>query len=101
MKEYFVNMNVTNARTMFAVRAKSLRTIRTHQFNNKDFANDLWGCQHCLADPNTNFNTDSMAHVTVCSSYEHLRKGKNLHNDIDLVTFYRDVIKSRDELLNP
>ena len=39
----------------------------------------------------------SQSHIKVCVEYEHLREGKDLENDCDMIQYLVDVIKYRQE----
>jgi hypothetical protein len=39
---------------------------------------------------------DSQEHLLWCSSYAELRMGKNLVNEKDLVSYYRDILKQKE-----
>ena len=46
-------------------------------------------CQHCP-------NIETQAHIQHCPAYEHLRAGKNLDNDQDMVKYFQQVIAMRE-----
>ena len=41
---------------------------------------------------------DSQSHVLICAGYKHLGESKDLGNDNDLVSYFRDVISIRDKI---
>ena len=61
--------------------------------SDKKYASELWVCGGKCQ------KIESIFHLaTQCEQYEHLRKGKDiLSNDKDLVLFFAQVLKSRDE----
>ena len=93
IKPYVKNMKLRNARTNFRIRGSMLKT-KMNMKHNEVFANDLWKCDDCLS-------MDSQAHIIWCPAYAPLREGKNLKNDADLVTYYQQVMKIREENEKP
>ena len=93
LKEYFKTMNLVEARMMCSLRLKTTGHIKTHFMSDKKYASELWVCGGKCQ------KIDSIFHLaTQCEQYEHLRKGKDiLSNDKDLVLFFAQVLKSRDE----
>ena len=59
--------------------------------SDKQYAADLWSCWHCT-------HIDSQPHITICSAYQKFRENKNLDNDHDVVNYFWDVIKLRDNM---
>ena len=41
---------------------------------------------------------DSQSHVIICEGYKHLREGKDLNSDTDLVDYFKGVISLREKL---
>ena len=93
MKAYLKNMKLADARTMFSIKLKMTRTIKSHFMSDKKFATELWKC------PEKCDRIDSIEHVTfACPQYEHLKVDRDLvNNDVDLVHFFQDVIELRDK----
>ena len=55
------------------------------------YKGDLVNCQACsMGVP------ESQTHVMFCTGYEDLRLGKDMREDKDLVSFFRDVLKMRE-----
>ena len=98
LKEYFLKLTLSEARTKFAIKTQQIRTVRMNQMNNAEYARLCWRCIHC--DLAGQLSADSMAHVTYCPSYQHLREGKNLQDDKDLVAYFQAVLQLRDALQN-
>ena len=40
---------------------------------------------------------DSQSHIVWCPAYAELREGKDLNSDQDLVTYYHEVMKIRED----
>ena len=55
------------------------------------YSKQLWKCAHCDM-------IDSQTHIVHCVSYKHLREGKDLEEDKDLVKYFRDVIALREKV---
>ena len=90
LKPYFKNLHLSEARDKFRIRSYMTRTVKMNFKSHKQYASDLWTCWHCP-------KIDSQAHVMICPEYEKFRTNKNLENDSDLVTYFREVLKFRDE----
>ena len=90
-KQYFKTLRLSNARLKFRIRTKMVEKIAFNYSSDAKYVNRLWQCTHCEC-------IDSQAHVLTCVGYQHLREGKNLASDSDLVSYFRDVISLRDKL---
>ena len=51
-----------------------------------NFADDLWKCDYC-------YLLDSQFHIMWCPAFSSLKEGKKLQNDLDLVSYFQDVMK--------
>ena len=90
IRSYFETMNLHECRTMFGLRSMMTQTIKSHQMNNKSYANKLWQCE-CGA-------IDSISHVKRCKVFGNLRESLDIeNNDKDLVKYFQEVIKIRNE----
>ena len=88
-KTYMKNMNVSQARTFFAIRAQTLRTVQMNFKHKPEYVLNQWKCS-CGED-------DIQSHLPHCLSYEHLREGLNLEeSDHDLVLYFQRVIRERE-----
>ena len=77
---------------MFGLRSKMTRTIQTHYSSDKEYAKGLW------TRISSGSKIDSIFHVENCISYENLRqKYPNLDNEDQLVEYFKDIIKMRDD----
>ena len=89
LKNYLVNMNLRDARTLFSARSEVLPTVQMNFKNKFEYVQNLWKCK-CG-------DLDTQVHLTYCHSYEHLREDLDLEGDeSDLVTYYQRVIKERE-----
>ncbi len=72
-----------------------VRTIAMNFLSDKRYSANLWTCPHpsCSA-------IDSQGHLRWCPGYTHLRSGLDLEHDLDLVHFFRAVIREREEVEN-
>ena len=93
LKEYMKLLNMSNARVKFRIRTKMVENIAFNFSSDQKYANRLWQCTHCD-------HIDSQSHVLICVGFKHLREGKNLKSDQDLVRYFRDVISLRDQMDN-
>ena len=92
MKSYLKTMNLSDARIMFGIQTKMTKTIKSHFYNDKKYSSELWQCSSKCAKIST------IEHTKVCSQYSILRLNRDIINsDKDLVDFFKDVIKIRDE----
>ena len=55
------------------------------------YTRNHWKCQDC-------FTPDTQEHIIRCPSYQHLRMGKDLASDKDLVEYFRKVLSIRDQI---
>ena len=58
--------------------------------HDQNFANKLWKCDDCQS-------MDSQAHIVWFPVFAPLREGKDLKNDTDLVNYYQQVMKIRED----
>ena len=58
--------------------------------SDKKFSKELWTCWDCSA-------LDSQLHIVGCSQYSHLRQNLDMNNDADVVKYFQDVIKYRED----
>ena len=59
--------------------------------NDPKFKSQGFQCDFCPS-------ISSQNHIKVCEEYEHLREGKDLENDLDMIQYFVDVIKFRQEV---
>ena len=89
IKSYVKNMKLRDARTYFRIRGNMIK-VKMNMKNDKKIANELWRCDECQS-------MDSQAHIIWCPVFAPLREGKDLQNDSDLVHYYQQVVKIRDD----
>ena len=90
-KDYMKEMRIDDARTMFKIRTNMVPTVQMNFMGDKNFASNLWTCSGC------NSCRDSQQHLLTCPGYAQLRIGKNLKVDSDLVAYYREILKHRQD----
>ena len=88
-KKYVKEMKLRDARTNFRIRSNMLN-VKMNRKNDVKYANDLWKCDDCQS-------MDSQAHIVWCPAYAALREGKDLKCDTDLVKYYQQVMKIRED----
>ena len=89
VKDYLTSMTLTDARTMFSLKSKMTKTVKYHFRNDKGYAARMWSCDTCQ-------RVDSINHIKVCPSYDHLRYEKDLKDDKDLVHYFQQVLAMRN-----
>jgi hypothetical protein len=89
LKDYVQSMKLRDARTMFRIRSGMVKT-KMNMKNSRSYSMDLWKCDDCRS-------MDSQSHIVWCPAYAELREGKDLNSDQDLVTYYQQVMKIRED----
>ena len=118
MKEYFKTMNIQQSRLYFKIQNFITPTVRLNFKSDRKFKFEKWQCIDCrteVEDEGSQTETgrvsiqlsskklsgfpDSQEHVMYqCTKNEDLRRGRNLQeNAKDVVAFFKDVIKRRQE----
>ena len=91
VKPYIKNLHLSEARDKFRLRSFMTRTVKLNFVSDKKFAAEEWSCWHCT-------KIDSQTHIRICPAYQHLRDDKDLDKDHDLVVYFREVIKLREDM---
>ena len=91
VKGYLKSLNLPDARLKFGIRAKMTRTVQMNYKGVPNFTQNRWKCKDC-------WTPDTQEHIIRCPSYQHLRIGKNLSSDKDLVEYFRKVIQIREKI---
>ena len=86
---YFKTMKLKESRTMFGLNSKMTKTVKSHFWGDKKFSQELWMCTFCS-------NIENISHIKFCPMYSQLREGKDLNNDSDLVQYFTEVLKMRE-----
>ena len=91
LKPYLSEMKMNDARLNFALRSRMVK-CKMNYFNDPKYRAEMWRCDSCRT------RIDSQSHILYCPAYQKLREGKNLNSDQDIVTYFREVLKIRNEL---
>ena len=91
LKDYIKRMSLRNARMNFAIRSY-MTDCKMNRKSDKAYAEKLWKCDYCK-------NLDSQSHILWCPAFSPLREGKSLSNDQDLVEYFKNVMKIRENQL--
>ena len=89
---YIKDMSMNQARVNFRIRSKQIK-VKMNQRSDPQNERTLWKCSECG-------NIDSQSHILWCPFYSTIREGKSLDNDKDLVDYFIEVLKIREERLN-
>ena len=90
LKPYVQTMKLCDARTMFRIRTLMM-PAKFNMKNNPKYSNELWKCDACK-------RIDSQSHILWCPFFAPLREGKDIKDDKDLVDYFKQVFKIREEL---
>ena len=91
-KEYITNMTLNDSRTLFRILSK-MTSVKMNQVSDKNNAMNLWKCNECG-------NIDTQSHILWCPFFASIRDGKSVDNDSDLVEYFQEVFKIREERKN-
>ena len=88
-KSYLKEMDLRRARTFFRIRTKMIKCAMNQSSDNKNRA-ELWKCKACGY-------VDTQTHILHCPRFKELREGKSLESDEDLVEYFSEVLKIRED----
>ena len=88
-KEYFKNLSLKEARTIFKHRSKMTQYVKRNYPNEPKYRKELWKCISCQS------NIDTQSHILWCHAYKDLRKDKDINSDKDLATYIQEVLEIR------
>ena len=91
MKDYVTKMTFSDARTNFRIRSSMVNNVKLNQISNPAYERKLWLCDECG-------KVDSQSHIMWCPSYATLREGMDIDNDLDVVHYFKSVVKIREAL---
>ena len=89
VKSYLKDLSLSDAKLKFAIRTKMVRTIQANFKGEQQYKSNNWKCVGCG-------KLGTQEHVLGCSAYKHLREGRCLDNDKELVSYFRSVISMRE-----
>ena len=75
---------------MFNRIRRNMMPVKMNQVSDKNHAKNLWKCAECG-------NIDSQTHILWYPFFLTLREGKSLENDTELVEYFKEVFKTREE----
>ena len=87
VKEYMLNHNIADSRTMFRYRTKMLELKENMKGR---YSRDSLSCEACSSG-----DVESQLHVLSCTAYDDIREGLDLSKDTDLVAYFREVMNRR------
>ena len=85
IKSYIYEMNIHDARMFIRLRSKMFPCKENFPSDPVNVA------EKCMV-------VNSQSHILNCPAYKHLRKGKTLSFDLDVVQYYQKVLKIRSKL---
>ena len=98
MSKYFFTLNLADCRMMMRHNLSMIPKIQANFKNNKMYKKLNYQCIDCLS-IGIKDKTDTQQHLLSedCVANKHLRNGRDLENPLDVVSFFRDLIKERTE----
>ena len=88
-KAYLSERNVYEARTTFLIRSQMLKT-KWNFSSDPEFSRDLWRCAQCRS-------VDTQSHILFCQACKKLRESLDISNSDDVVQYYTQVMRIREE----
>ena len=82
-------MSLSDARTFFRLRTRMIHCQMNQSSESKN-SGSLWRCQDCGY-------VDTQTHIMHCPAYQNLRVDKSLDSDIDIVNYFKEVLKFREK----
>ena len=95
-KNYFDYMTTKEAQTNFRLRSSTF-PVKINMKSDKKFTKEAWRCDSCF-DTDSSQKIESQLHILNCPSYESLREGKSLQNDIEVVQYFQEVQRIREQI---
>ena len=90
LKDYMTNLTYEDAVIKFKLRAKVLKSIKTHFKSDPVFVEELWSCKECSL-------LDTTSHlINKCVLFDEEREGLDLGEDEDLIFFFKRVLEKRE-----
>ena len=87
VQDYMKNNTVKDISEIFRIKTK-MNHLRGNFSSDPKFRGPCSGC---------GVNKETNSHVTECEAYEYLLLGRDLSDDGDLVGFFRDVMRRRED----
>ena len=89
-KDYITAMNISDARTNFRLRSNTTN-CKMNRKSDPGYAANLWKCDACG-------NLDTQCHIMWCPAFTPLREGLDVDNDKDVVHYFQEVFKIRENM---
>ena len=89
---YFFDRQIEQVRTKFRYRTQ-MTQVKFNFKNDKKYSSSNWKCDSCESG-----YIESQSHLIWCQAYSHLREGKNLQSDKDLIEYITKIMNIREEL---
>ena len=99
-KSYLSSLNISDALMKFKLNSHMASTIQMNFPSDAEFTRKLWTCSGCsdgVDGDRVDGCRDTQQHVMICPGYAGLREDKDLDDDKDLVRYFSQVIKRRQE----
>ena len=91
-KDYIKSMKLPDARTNFRLRSKTTN-VKMNRKSDPGYAAKLWKCEACG-------NLDTQCHIMWCPVFAPLREGLDVKNDKDVVHYFKEVFKMRENMIS-
>ena len=89
-KDYIMSMKLSDARTNFRLRSNTTN-VKMNRKSDTGYAAKLWKCEACG-------NLDMQCHIMWCPVIPPLREGLDVKNDKDVVHYFQEVFKLRENM---
>ena len=89
-RDYIMSMQLSDARTNFRLRSNTTN-VKMNRKSDPSYAAKLWKCDGCSS-------LDTQSHIMWCPAYAPLREGLDVNNDKDIVHYFQQVFRIRDNL---
>ena len=96
-KSYLSSLNIYESRMRFKIKSHMTPSIRMNFQSDVQHTRDMWACPGCLTGGDIGCR-DTQYHVMICPSYADLRQDKDLTKDKDVVHYFQQFIKVRQNL---
>ena len=97
VQPYLHKLNISQARMRFKIKSLMTPTVRMNFPSDPGYTLDLWRCVGCSSDGDPIGYRDTQRHIIACHGYAALRQEKDMNDDRDLVIFFQQVIKQRQD----
>ena len=95
LKEYFLNLNLSDSRMKFRVRSQCVNTCQSHFPSNHGYAMNSFQCINC-----SEFEIDQLSHWHRCHFFKDMIEKVNTQDEKSVLQFYRSIIKLRQDQIS-